>query len=294
MIDLHMHTIHSDGTWETKKLLEEAEKAKLDYISITDHNSVDAYFDIKKMKLSNIYSGRIIAGCEFSCIFNDRRIELLGYAINVEKTNKWLHENYSYGQYSFQSEFDTLVELCKKYNIKITDNLIYDEKKEYPFDTIYKDIIKYPENREIFNDDELASANNFFRSATCNKQNPLHIDLNILPSAKNVSDFIRSIGGKVFIAHAFVYKFNNTLEVLDSLANNGIIDGIEVYHTDHSEQEVDTLLNICNQKGLLVSAGSDCHGDKRKERKIGKIYNSNPIENKCIAELLKSVDFFNY
>jgi len=241
MIDLHMHTIHSDGTWEKKTLLEEAEKAKLDYISITDHNSVDAYFDIKKMKLSNIYSGRIIAGCEFSCIFNDRRIELLGYAINVEKTNKWLHENYSYGQYSFQSEFDTLVELCKKYNIKITDNLIYDEKKEYPFDTIYKDIIKYPENREIFNDDELASANNFFRSATCNKQNPLHIDLNILPSAKNVSDFIRSIGGKVFIAHAFVYKFNNTLEVLDSLANNGIIDGIEVYHTDHSEQEVDTL-----------------------------------------------------
>lgn len=279
MVDLHMHTNHSDGTWSTKKILEEAEKAKLDYISITDHNCVDAYFDIEKMDTTNTYTGKIITGCEFSCIFNNRKIELLGYGIDIKKTKKWIKENYRRDNYSFQWEFDKLIELCKKYNIRITDNLQYDEKREYPYDTIYNDVIKYPENKKFFTDDELLSANNFFRSASCNKENPLHIDFNMDPTAKEVSDFIRSAGGKVFIAHAFVYRFDNTIKVLTELIDKNIIDGIEVYHTEHGKKEVDILLNICQKNNLLISAGSDCHGDKRNERKIGKIYNGEPIPN---------------
>lgn len=291
MVDLHMHTLHSDGTWSTNKILEEAEEAKLDYISITDHNSVEAYFDIKEMDLSNIYTGKIITGCEFSCVFNDSKIELLGYGIDIEKTNKWLKENYNYGTYSFKDEFDKLLELCKQHGIKLTDNLIYDENKEYPYDKIYEDVVKYPENNKFFTDVELASANNFFRSASCNKENPLHIDFNIDPVAKEVSDFIRRTGGKVIIAHAFVYRFDDTVKVLNELIDDNIIDGIEVYHTDHSEEEVNTLLNLCKEKSLLISAGSDCHGDRRKERKMGRIYNGRFIENNYINNLLESIDF---
>lgn len=290
MVDLHMHTKYSDGTWNTEKILEEAEKANLDYISITDHNSVGAYFDIKNLKLSDVYSGKIITGCEFSCIFNNRRIELLGYNIDIEKTKKWIGENYYFEKYSFQIEFKKLVELCKQYNIKLTDNLIYDETKEYPYDTIYKDILKYPENKMFFTDEELSSANNFFRSASCNKENLLHIDFNIDPQAKELSDFIRSMNGKVILAHAFVYKFDNTIEVLNELIKNNIIDGIEVYHTEHKKEETEILLNICKENNLLISAGSDCHGDKRKERKIGKIYMGNSIDNAVVDKLLKSID----
>jgi len=289
MVDLHMHTINSDGTWSTKRLLEEAEKAKLDYISITDHNSVEAYFDINKIDISNIYTGKIITGCEFSCIFNNRKIELLGYNIDIEKTRKWIKESYHYENYSLQCEFNKLVELCKKHDIKLTDNLLYDETKEYPYDTIYNAIIKYPENKKIFTDDEWNSANSFFRSKICNKENPLHIDFNIDPQAKKVSDFIRSMGGKVFIAHAFVYRFDDTIQVLNELIENNIIDGIEVYHTEHKEEEVEILLNICHKNNLLISAGSDCHGDKKKERKLGKIYNNKFIENKFIHEFLNLI-----
>jgi len=287
MVDLHIHTSHSDGTWDTKRLLQEAEKAKLDYISITDHNSVEAYNDIKNFNLSNIFGGKIITGCEFSCYLGDARIELLGYNIDVNKTEKWIEENYHYEEYSFQNEFEKLVELCKYHNIKLTENLYYDETKEYPYDTIYNDIIKYPENIKFFTKDELATANNFFRSASCNKENPLHVDFKIDPIAKEVSDFIRSVGGKVFIAHAFVYKFENTTKFINELISNNIIDGIEVYHTDHSEEEVKILLSICKEKNLLISAGSDCHGEKRRERKIGKIFKGQPIENSTVSELLK-------
>lgn len=292
MIDLHMHTTHSDGTWSTKRILEEAEKAKLDYISITDHNLVEAYKDIRGMDISNIYTGKIITGCEFGCYFIDSKLELLGYNIDVVKTAEWLKDNYNYQDYSFKDEFNKLINLCEKNNIKLTDNLAYDKNILYPYDIIYSDVIKYPENNNIFTKDELASANNFFRSASTNKENPLHIDFNMVPSAKKVSDFIRSTGGKVILAHAFVYRFKNTMEFIDKLINENIIDGIEVYHTDHNEEEVNSLLNICKENNLLITAGSDCHGDKRKERKIGKIYNGEFIKNECINDLLKTVNLF--
>lgn len=48
MIDLHLHTVHSDGTDTVKELLENAENKKLDFISITDHNSVGAYYEIEE------------------------------------------------------------------------------------------------------------------------------------------------------------------------------------------------------------------------------------------------------
>ena len=43
MIDLHMHSIYSDGTDSVIELLEKAQSKKLTYISITDHNTCGAY-----------------------------------------------------------------------------------------------------------------------------------------------------------------------------------------------------------------------------------------------------------
>ena len=48
MIDLHVHTNYSDGTWNLKKLLEEAEKAKIEVLSITDHDKVKVYKELEK------------------------------------------------------------------------------------------------------------------------------------------------------------------------------------------------------------------------------------------------------
>lgn len=48
MIDLHLHTNHSDGIDSVEELLENAERQKIEIISITDHNSVDAYYELEK------------------------------------------------------------------------------------------------------------------------------------------------------------------------------------------------------------------------------------------------------
>ena len=85
MIDLHLHTKHSDGTDSVKELLENVENANLDIISITDHDSVDAYFELEDDNLRKIFSGKIITGVEMKTHYNGIPIEVLGYGVDYNK-----------------------------------------------------------------------------------------------------------------------------------------------------------------------------------------------------------------
>lgn len=56
MIDLHMHTKYSDGTDDIIEFLEKAEKNNLEIISITDHNTVKAYYELEKLNIKDYFS----------------------------------------------------------------------------------------------------------------------------------------------------------------------------------------------------------------------------------------------
>lgn len=45
MIDIHIHTLYSDGDKTVEEVLKMCEKRKLNYISITDHNTCKQYED---------------------------------------------------------------------------------------------------------------------------------------------------------------------------------------------------------------------------------------------------------
>ena len=93
MIDLHIHTTYSDGTNTVKEVLKMCEEKKLEYISITDHDTCKQYED--KALNEKIFSGKIIFGSELHAIFNKRCLEILAYNIDIEVMNKWLEKYYS-------------------------------------------------------------------------------------------------------------------------------------------------------------------------------------------------------
>ena len=286
MIDLHTHTTYSDGTWSVKRLLMEAEKQGVILLSITDHDSVDAYIELKNNDYSSIFSKKIIPGCEFSCVYNNIKIELLGYNFDVEKMNLWLQNKYSRNQEeNLKKEFALLINLCKKNNLKI-DEINYEPKMGWPVDCIYDSIIKYPENRRKFKENELNDINYFFRCCTCNIDFPLYLDFSFLyPNAKEVSECIRELGGKVFLAHLYKYPLNNHEEYLNSLDNDNIIDGVEVYYSKFNDEQINYLEKYCKKKNLLMSGGTDCHGDKDSKRKIGIGYGNMDIKEDIVSWL---------
>ena len=94
MIDLHMHTTYSDGSKTLEEVLKMCETKKLEYISITDHNTCEAYYD-KALKDSIFFTGTIIKGCELNAEFQNRCIEILGYNVNTDIIMEWRQKYYS-------------------------------------------------------------------------------------------------------------------------------------------------------------------------------------------------------
>ena len=53
MIDLHMHTVHSDGTKTVTEILKIAQEKELNCIAITDHNTCNAYKELENPEIRN-------------------------------------------------------------------------------------------------------------------------------------------------------------------------------------------------------------------------------------------------
>lgn len=211
MIDLHTHANYSDGTWKLEKLLKEAEKRELSILSITDHDTIDAYKELKQINYRKFYSGKIITGAEFNVVFNNAKIELLGYDFDIHKMDKFIKKNYNKEKIKpdLNKEFKFMMEGCHKNNIKV-DDIKYESSMGWPIDYIYPSIKKYKENKKLFTDKEWNDIDHFFRCCTCNTDFPLYIDFSEqIPSAKKVSDAIRGAGGKVFVAHLFIYPLRD-------------------------------------------------------------------------------------
>lgn len=284
MIDLHTHTTYSDGTWDVKTLLKNAKENGVELLAITDHDTVKAHLELKENDYSNYFNGKIIPGAEFDCVFNNAKIELLGYNFDVEKMNDWIEKIYNVEKKvpNLMEEFHLLMNACHKNKIKV-DDINYKEGMGWPIDYVYESIKKYPENKKYFSDKEWNDIDHFFRCCTCNVDFPLYIDFSYqTPNAKLVSSEIRKLGGKVFLAHLFTYPLRNYEEYLDSLVQENIIDGIETYYSKFTDEQIEFVKNYCENKKLYMSAGTDCHGDKKTDRKVGIGYGNMNVPTSTI------------
>lgn len=288
MIDLHTHTTYSDGTWDVQTLLKKAKKNGVELLAITDHDTVKAHLELKKNDYSSYFNGKIISGAEFNCVFNNAKIELLGYNFDVEKMNEWIEKVYNVEKKApnLMEEFHLLMNACYKNKIKV-DDINYKEDMGWPIDFIFESIKKYPENKKYFTDKEWTDIDHFFRCCTCNTDFPLYIDFSYqTPNAKLVSDEIRNLGGKVFLAHLFTYPLRDYKKYLDSLVENNIIDGIETYYSKFSNEEIKFIETYCRKNNLYMSAGTDCHGDKKPDRQIGIGYGNMNVQIDVVKDWL--------
>lgn len=190
MIDLHTHTMFSDGTWTLEEMLKNAEEANITTLAITDHDTAMPHIKLRDIDTKQYFSGKIVVGGEFNAIFQNKKIELLGYDFNPEELQKWIDNTYNKLDEieGYRKEFEEILELCKKNNIKTSDDLKYDEKVKYPTKIIYNDITKYEENKKFFTDDEWTVREAFFRSCTCNPDFILFRDFSKqYPTAEEVS-----------------------------------------------------------------------------------------------------------
>ena len=284
MIDLHTHTSYSDGTWDVRKLLEEAQKAKIEVLAITDHDTIRGLEELEQIDYKKIFKGKIIPGIEFSTVYDGIFFHLLAYEIDYKKIKDWVCEKYENRKPKLDIEFNQMISSCKRNNIKIGD-IKYEKEKGWPIDIIYPEIKKYEENKKYFKQEEWDNINVFFEHCVTDKKFPVYVDFSCnYPTADIVAKKVRQAYGKLFVAHPYRYNLEDTIGFLDTLKKNKIIDGVEVYHSSFTKEQSSTLKKYCKENNLLMSGGTDCHGEKRKEIKIGIGYGNLKIEKEIIDD----------
>lgn len=291
MIDLHIHTTNSDGTCTVKEILEKAEEKKLEWISITDHESCKAYEELEDKELRRIFSGRIIPGVEIKSAYNKRIIDILGYDIDTEKMSKWLNEFYAENtREKIQTKY-----LKKQYEGALSlglklipfDEIKWNPEKDWASVTIYEEIGKFEENRKKFPDFIWEKFDNFKQNYCQDMNSPFYIDKSAdYPTVKQTIQKIHECGGKAFLAHAFIYKWaENKEEFIMDVINNYGIDGVECYYSKFTEENISMIEDITSRTGRFRSGGTDYHGEHSPGIELGvgkgnlKIETKNTIEN---------------
>lgn len=263
VIDLHMHSVNSDGTFTTRELLAMLWDKDVDIFSFTDHDSVGCYLDLMEGKARVYPDMTLIPGVELSCRVDGELRDMLGYGISIPQMNAWLEEKYSLENRvkKQQTVLDRFKEICRSKNLVFDESITAEEgKKAEGYTVMFMELNRHPENIERF--PFLGDATRLYWDHFTNPESDFYVDETFdLPSFEEAVDIIHRCGGLAFIAHPYVYGLSD--EDTEALIRHAIeagIEGMELKHQSNKPGHVEKLLHFAEKYHLFTSGGTDFHG----------------------------------
>lgn len=245
--DLHVHTTLSDGSLGMEEVIAQAKRLGLDFISITDHDTMSSIS--RARVLGERYGIQTIPGVELTAWDKERnrKVHILCYAPQKPDRLEGICRRCSEIRQSCSKE--TVANVLKLFPITNEDITKHVSGSKSIFKQhILHALIEYGYSTHFYGklNDELF-----------NEQTGSCIVEREYPDVNYVIELIHSARGAAVLAHPMVY---DSVELLESLAQNGKIDGVEVYHYSADEEQQAKLLAIANEYNLIVTGGSDFHG----------------------------------
>lgn len=280
-----MHTYFSDGTDNEIEILKKANEKQLEIISVTDHNTAKVYEAFENINISEYYKGKIIPGIELNTKVLKVPIEILGYGIDYKKMNTLLKDVYISAEKRNKIEVERLAQKCVEAGIKLEKGFIerYDGKM-FASKFMQTEIAKFKENETIISKDALLDTKIFYRKYMSNPKGALYVEMDdFVPDFEIASELVKKCGGLVFIPHIFEYR-ENSEKILEYILKNYKIDGFECYYTTFSNEQIKKLTEICEERGIYMSGGSDYHGIAKPDVDMGCGFGNMKIEKEIIED----------
>ena len=249
LADLHIHSYYSDGTMSPKEIVIEAKNKNLGIIAITDHDVLDSYEEVKaEAEKEGII---VVRGVEIDSIFEGHLVHLLAYKFNDNE------DFFALVNRAKEQLLETSIELIRRME-KEYENISLEDYNSYEYDRRkggWKGI-HYLFDKNIT--EGLFDGMKLYGKYECGHEK---FDF---PTVKEVCDITHNAGGYVVLAHPCNYYKDKTreeiLEKLEILKSDGI-DGVECYYPANSDLMTETCLEFCRKNDLIITAGSDSHGD---------------------------------
>lgn len=271
LVDFHMHTNVSDGTYMPRDLVALAKEKQIQAMSITDHDEVGAYGQLTRDDRMGI---QIYYGCEFSTYYNEKEVHVLGYQFSLDHPE--LQDYISHFKEVRRSRIHKMVDKCA----------------DAGYDISYEELVNTFTDAVSFGRPHIAQlliAHGYVKTVgeafdtMLNPNGPCFVPKEKYAPQQAI-DLIHRAGGIAVLAHPKLVENDTYVHELLELP----FDGVEVYHSSHSKDDSSKYHQFATDRGLLISGGSDFHGiQDRFPENIG--LGEYEIQSEWVSEFMKAL-----
>lgn len=252
--DLHLHTHFSDGTFSPEDVAARAKAMDFAAISLTDHDTVAG---CKRMMSACEAEGlEFILGCELTVEQGGRELHLLGYCFDPDDGK--LQDALRKSQEIRRNRVHEIVVRLNGLGIPL--------RVERVMEIANCDAPGRPHvGRALVREGHCRSLDEAFQRYL-KKGKPAWTPKAKLTAAEAI-ELVHNAGGVTVMAHPGI---NHMDEIIPDLVASGL-DGIECFYTRHSTSLTEHYLMLAERYGLLVTGGSDCHGENKGRPLLGSV-----------------------
>lgn len=257
-VDLHTHSTASDGTYTPSELIDYAHEKGLSAIALTDHDTVDGLSEAidRGEKYPDL---EVIPGIEYSTVRNGKDVHVVGLYIN------YTDENY---KKSLQSFIDSRIERNRKMCQKLTDAgmpMTYEELVEENPGAV---ITRAHFGRLLLKKGYTTSVKEAF-DRFIGDHCPCYVPREKITPQMAIEQILLA-GGVPVLAHPVLYGLGRDAmdQLVSEVADAGVV-GIEAIYGTYTPQDERDMKALAEKYKLLISGGSDFHGDNKPHIDLG-------------------------
>jgi hypothetical protein len=245
-VDLHVHTSFSDSVYSPEEVLKKAKEAGLVAVGICDHDSIDGIKDA--LYFEDKYGVEVVPGVELSSELGNMEVHILGYYLDWNDTRfqallKTIQEVRVWRAELMVSKLQEL-----GVNLEFKEVLAESGKGSVGRPHIARLMLRHGYVSEI-----QEAFDKYLKFG-----GPAYVSKYEMHPEEAVAQ-IKKLHGIPVLAHM---KFSPMSEAdLERLIKAGLM-GMEVYHARYSEEESDHFLELAKKYNLVITGGSDSHGEE--------------------------------
>ena len=255
-IDLHTHSTCSDGLLSPAALLALAARRRLAAIALTDHDTVAGLPEA--LAQSRITGVEVIPGIEISSALDGVSLHILGYGFNHEHPG--LLAFIASLQQARRNRNQGILERLRALGISITNEelaqIAGDQTGRPHFARLLAKKGRAKDAQEAF--------------TLYLKRGAPAFEEHVKPQADEAISRIAEAGGLAVLAHPACSdpSLEKIPALVAQLKDYGLA-GIEAFYPTHSKKVCRFLQMLAAQHGLLLSGGTDYHGDTHSTTPLG-------------------------
>lgn len=254
--DLHVHTTASDGTLTPAELVRHAARLGLTAVAITDHDSVSGISEALATAATEHPSILVIPGVELSAVDRGRDVHILGYFIDHE--DPALAAHLSDLRAARLARAESIVEALAAggFHVSLDQVLALSDGGAVGRSHVARALVDGGHAEDV--------SDAFKR--LLGRGRPFYVPKDVRTPSEALQ-VVRASGGIAVLAHPGVTQVD---DLVPQLAAEGL-GGLEVYHPNHEPEDEERFLEQARRHGLLVTGGSDYHGELAPTPSLGSL-----------------------